>query len=81
MRDATAKNLEEQGLGTYRELILRSSEYYHVTAQVFKTAMRTRLVEQDGLEIVGAAGDQWSDINGDYTGYQMKVINHCYFIP
>eukprot|EP01128_Nolandella_sp_AFSM9_P008950 TRINITY_DN5596_c0_g1_i1.p1 TRINITY_DN5596_c0_g1~~TRINITY_DN5596_c0_g1_i1.p1 ORF type:complete len:265 (-),score=62.91 TRINITY_DN5596_c0_g1_i1:164-934(-) len=80
MRPFTITNLEREGLSTYTELYLRSEEWYHATAQEFKTHIRTMLVQEKGYDIVGSMGDQWSDISGAYTGYQMKVINHCYFI-
>jgi len=33
-----------------------------------------------GYNIVGAIGDQFSDITGNNVGYAMKVINYCYII-
>lgn len=78
-RPATKLNLERQKFGTYSELILRAEDEYALTAQVYKSNERAELVKK-GYKIVGAIGDQWSDISGNNVGYRMKVINHCYYI-
>jgi len=77
--NATVLNLERAGFPQYAQLIVRSPDQYNMTAQLFKQGQRAILTKQ-GYNIVGTIGDQWSDINGDYTGYRMKVINYGYYI-
>jgi len=77
--NATMLNLDRQGFSAYERLIVRMPDQFNMTAQVFKSQERTKLAKE-GYNIVGSIGDQWSDINGDFTGYRMKVINYGYYI-
>lgn len=79
--DATALNLKRQGYTTYETLITRTPEERNLTATQYKTARRVQLVEQEGYNIVGCVGDQWSDLNGPYTGFKVKLPNLIYFLP
>jgi len=40
---------------------------------------KTELTNQ-GYEIVGTVGDQWTDLNGPYSGIQIKLPNYLYEI-
>ncbi|KAG8091218.1 hypothetical protein GUJ93_ZPchr0011g27113 [Zizania palustris] len=59
----TSQNLESEGFLGYERLIMRSPEYRGQSSSMFKSAMRKRLVEEDGYRIRGnVVGDQWSDL-------------------
>ncbi len=45
----------------------------------FKSTKRVWLTEQ-GYEIIGTVGDQWSDLEGLYHGIQIKIPNYLYLI-
>ncbi|MDP4625819.1 MAG: hypothetical protein NWT08_11855 [Akkermansiaceae bacterium] len=80
-RTATARNLREQGMGTYEKLILRprkgTSPY--LDAVVFKTNVRKELTEQ-GYTIIASFGDQESDVKGGYVEKGFKLPNPFYKI-
>ena len=48
-------------------------------AKDFKSGKRVWLTEQ-GYDIVGTVGDQWSDLEGEYHGIQIKIPNYLYLI-
>ncbi len=77
--DATLKNLQEQGFDHFDKLILRSQQERDLTALVYKTTHRKKLIDA-GYRIVGTVGDQWSDHNGGYTEYKVKIPNVQYII-
>ncbi|CAA0836181.1 HAD superfamily- subfamily IIIB acid phosphatase [Striga hermonthica] len=80
-RNATIKNLQNQGFFGYEKLILRDKSYRGQSAITFKSAVRRQLVE-DGYRIVGNVGDQWSDLMGDALGNRtFKLPNPMYFVP
>ena len=48
---------------------------------MFKSEMRKQLIEQ-GYRIWGNVGDQWSDLQGNFTGDRtFKLPNPMYFVP
>ena len=58
----------------------RQEEDEVLTATAYKSARRLELEEQ-GYQIWGNMGDQWSDIKGYATGNRVfKVPNPMYFI-
>ena len=60
----------------------RSAGYRGQSSMVFKSAVRRRLVEEEGYRIRGNVGDQWSDLQGDCPGDRVfKVPNPMYFVP
>ncbi|KAL6902198.1 hypothetical protein ACP4OV_005074 [Aristida adscensionis] len=78
----TAENLEAEGFSGHERLIMRTPEYRGQSSSVFKSAMRKRLVEEEGYRIRGNVGDQWSDLQGDYPGDRVfKIPNPMYFVP
>jgi acid phosphatase len=78
----TSENLESEGFLGYERLIMRSPEYRGQSSSVFKSAMRKRLVEEEGYRIRGNVGDQWSDLQGDYVGDRVfKIPNPMYYVP
>lgn len=78
--DSTVKNLKKHGIATFEKLILRERHETNITAEEYKSARRKKLTEE-GYKIVGCIGDQWSDLSGGYTGYQVKLPNYTYMIP
>lgn len=81
MGPATIHNLHNQGYFGYERLILRTAAYKGQSAIVYKSAIRKQLVEE-GYKIWGNVGDQWSDLQGEYTGNRtFKLPNPMYFIP
>lgn len=77
--DATVKNLKNQGFHQFDKLIVRSKEEEGLSALEYKTVHRAKLV-QEGYTIVGNIGDQWSDLRGGNSGYQVKLPNYRYMI-
>lgn len=77
--EATKRNLLEQGFTGFDRLIVRSQDEETLTAFKYKSEVRTRLT-QEGYEIVGCVADQWSDLEGPYTGRAVKIPNYIYVI-
>ncbi|KAL3839928.1 hypothetical protein ACJIZ3_024519 [Penstemon smallii] len=78
---ATNDNLSAQGFIGYERLILRTAAYKGQSAIVYKSDIRKQLVEE-GYRIWGNVGDQWSDLQGEYTGSRtFKLPNPMYFVP
>ncbi len=77
--EVTYKNLKQEGYEVFDTLITQREYEYELTAQEFKTSKRKELLE-NGYEIIGTVGDQWSDLNGDYHGIQVKIPNYLYLI-
>jgi acid phosphatase len=77
--DVTYKNLELAGYSGFDTLMTQRKDEQNLNAQEFKTKKRTELIKQ-GYEIVGTVGDQWIDLNGPYSGIQIKIPNYLYEI-
>jgi len=77
--DVTYKNLIQEGYTGFDTLITQSKEDQKLKSQEFKSKIRTELTSK-GYEIVGTVGDQWTDLNGPYSGIQIKVPNYLYEI-
>ena len=77
--DATYKNLISQGYTGFDTLIVRSEEQKKTKSQIFKSGAREELTKS-GYDIIGTIGDQWTDLNGQYSGLQIKVPNYLYDI-
>ena len=77
--DVTYKNLIQEGYSGFDTLITQSKEDQKLKAQEFKSKVRTELTNQ-GYEIVGTVGDQWTDLNGGNSGIQIKLPNYLYEI-
>lgn len=76
----TNKNLHEQNLDNYMQLILfpEPCDYKSVSAQTYKTHQRMLLVEK-GYTIIAAVGDQYSDILGGYAKTEIKLPDPGYY--
>lgn len=77
--DATIKNLHLRGIDKFEKLIVRQKDEIDLSAHEYKTKHRKALTQQ-GYNIVGSIGDQWSDLEGGYSGHTIKVPNYTYFI-
>ena len=77
--DATYKNLIEQRYIGFDTLIVRNNDQKKIKSQIFKSSVRENLTHA-GYDIIGTVGDQWTDLNGPYTGIQIKVPNYLYQI-
>jgi acid phosphatase len=77
--DVTYKNLIQAGYTKFDTLITQREDEQNLKSQEFKSKKRTELANQ-GYEIVGTVGDQWTDLNGPYSGIQIKIPNYLYEI-
>ena len=77
--DVTYKNLIQEGYSGFDTLITQSKEDQNLKSQEFKSKVRTELTNK-GYEIVGTVGDQWTDLNGPYSGIKIKLPNYLYEI-
>lgn len=75
--DYTFQNLVNEGFATFDTLIVRRPEEQKLPAVEFKSNVRTALTQQ-GYEIVGNIGDQWTDLDGPYSGIKIKIPNYLY---
>lgn len=79
IRDATIKNLNEQGITQFVDVITRSPKTSKMSAAVYKNYERSVLADK-GYDIVLTIGDQWSDLEGENTGLKVKLPNYLYLI-
>jgi acid phosphatase len=77
--EATYQNLMNKGYTVFDTLITQIGDETKMKAVDFKSTKRIWLKEQ-GYEIVGTVGDQWSDLEGEYHGIQVKIPNYLYLI-
>jgi len=77
--EVTYKNLKQEGYTVFDTLITQREHEYELSAQEFKSSKRKELTKE-GYEIIGTVGDQWSDLNGEYHGIQVKIPNYLYLI-
>ncbi|MBK9097024.1 MAG: hypothetical protein IPM14_02665 [bacterium] len=77
--DVTYKNLVKEGYTVFDTLITQIGDETKMKALDFKSSKRIWLTEQ-GYDIVGTVGDQWTDLEGEYHGIQIKIPNYLYLI-
>ena len=77
--DVTYKNLIQTGYTVFDTLITQREDEQNLKTQQFKSTKRVELAAQ-GFEIFGNIGDQWTDLNGPYSGIQIKIPNYLYEI-
>lgn len=75
--EATYNNLKKVGYTIFDTLITQIGDEKKLKDLNFKSGKRVWLTEQ-GYEIVGTVGDQWSDLEGEYHGIQVKIPNYLY---
>jgi predicted secreted acid phosphatase len=79
LREATERNLREQGYQWTRVIILPENVKF-ASAVDFKAPERRKIIEQ-GYTIVLALGDQESDLRGGYVERTFKLPNPVYYLP
>jgi len=77
--EVTYQNLKSTGYSVFDTLITQIGDEKKMKAKDFKSSKRIWLTEQ-GYEIIGTVGDQWSDLEGLYHGIQVKIPNYLYLI-
>lgn len=77
--EVTFQNLKKEGYTVFDTLITQIGDETKMKAQDFKSAKRVWLTEQ-GYEIIGTVGDQWSDLEGQFHGIQVKIPNYLYLV-
>ena len=77
--EVTYQNLKSTGYSVFDTLITQIGDEKKMKAKDFKSSKRIWLTEQ-GYEIIGTIGDQWSDLEGLYHGIQVKIPNYLYLI-
>lgn len=77
--EATYENLKKADYTVFDTLITQIGDEKKMKAREFKSGKRIWLTEQ-GYEIIGTVGDQWSDLEGEYHGVQVKIPNYLYLI-
>lgn len=77
--EVTYKNLIKDGYAGFDTLITQREDEQNLTASEFKSKKRTELTNE-GYNIVGTVGDQWTDLEGPYTGIKIKLPNYLYEI-
>ena len=75
----TYQNLKNAGYSVFDTLITQIGAEIKMKAKDFKSSKRVWLTKK-GYDIVGAVGDQWSDLEGFYHGIQVKIPNYLYLI-
>lgn len=75
--EVTYKNLIRAGFTKFDTLITQREDEQNLKSMEFKSKKRKGLTQQ-GYEIIGTVGDQWTDLNGPYSGIQIKVPNYLY---
>ena len=76
---ATYDNLKLAGYTVFDTLITQMDNEREMTAKDFKSNKRAELTK-NGYDIIGTVGDQWSDLEGEYHGIQVKIPNYLYLI-
>jgi predicted secreted acid phosphatase len=79
LREATEKNLREQGFD-WDEVILLPQDASFANGADFKAPERKRIAEH-GYTILLTMGDQQSDLSGGYAERTYKLPNPVYLIP
>jgi acid phosphatase len=79
-RASTETNLRLRGFSKWQQLIMRNPDQGQMTALVYKSAERARIVAA-GYRIILNIGDQWSDLGGNpQAEYSVKYPDPFYFI-
>jgi hypothetical protein len=89
-RDATKKNLKQDGYGTPADshLFLKQTtapSYLHCPSSgcstiQYKSGTRKH-IDANGFKILADFGDQYSDLLGGAAGHQIKIPNPMYYLP
>lgn len=77
--EATYQNLKNAGYTKFDTLITQIGDETKMKTKDFKSSKRVWLTKH-GYDIVGTVGDQWSDLEGEYHGIQIKIPNYLYLV-
>ena len=77
--EVTYQNLVKEGYTVFDTLITQIGEETKMKAKDFKSNKRVWLTK-NGYEIIATVGDQWTDLEGEYHGIQIKIPNYLYMI-
>ena len=77
--EVTYKNLLQARYLGFDTLITQREDELKMKSLEFKSKKRTELTNQ-GYKIIGTVGDQLTDLNGPYSGIQIKLPNYLYEI-
>jgi len=77
--EATHQNLINAGYTKFDTLITQIGDETKMKTKEFKSSKRVWLTKH-GYDIVGTVGDQWSDLQGEYHGIQIKIPNYLYLV-
>lgn len=77
--EITYRNLVQDGYYGFDTLITQNKANQELKSEEFKSKIRKELTEH-GYEIIGTVGDQWTDLNGPFSGIQVKLPNYLYEI-
>ena len=75
--EVTYQNLKKAGYTVFDTLITQIGDETKIKNKQFKNAKRIFLTKK-GYDIIGAVGDQWSDLRGEDHGIQVKIPNYLY---
>jgi acid phosphatase len=75
----TYENLKRDGYTVFDTLITQIGDEEKLGNREFKSSKRIELTKK-GYNIIGTVGDQWSDLEGEYHGIQVKIPNYLYLI-
>ena len=75
--EATYQNLKNVGYTVFDTLITQIGEETKMKSRDFKSSKRVFLTNE-GYDIIGTVGDQWSDFRGEDHGIQVKIPNYLY---
>lgn len=77
--EATYQNLKNAGYTKFDTLITQIGDEKKMKTKEFKSSKRVWLTKH-GYDIIGTVGDQWSDLEGEYHGIQIKIPNYLYLV-
>ena len=77
--EVTYQNLVKVGYTVFDTLITQIGDETKMKAKDFKSSKRVWLTK-NGYDIIGTVGDQWTDLEGEYHGIQIKIPNYLYLI-
>ncbi|MCC7018098.1 MAG: hypothetical protein IT564_12960 [Rhodospirillales bacterium] len=77
--EVTHQNLINAGYTKFDTLITQIGDETKMKTKEFKSSKRVWLTKH-GYDIVGTVGDQWSDLQGEYHGIQIKIPNYLYLV-
>ena len=75
--EVTYQNLKNVGYTVFDTLITQIGDETKMKSRDFKSSKRVFLTNE-GYDIIGTVGDQWSDLRGEDHGIQVKIPNYLY---